>query len=1436
MPVTGACENVIRRYAPPVKGSVMMEMHKICRFALLGIATFVHGLALGSDAVYLKPLGADETRETQDGASWATAYADVASAAAAAGATPIYAAQGVYVVKATVTLSAATTIYGGFPGLSDDETLADRDVEAYQTIITGDQALDDVWVHGEPSLTGYSATSTTLTGKVIENGRISPPPAYTGDYDCYYPSYKNTNTSTGFSVANGLTVDGVWFNGFSPSGNNGSVFEMKGGALNIHNCRFVGIKGGARASLHYNVAAGGEIRDSKFLWSTSTECCTFRHSNAASDLIVSNCVFESCYRSGLGTGGNVFYGRDRTILRDCVFARNVDVTTQAGNNYGGMGNLVGGDGSNPVFIDCIITNNFTASSGQYGSPLIARGRLIRGGLIANNRYQVKPVDGLGYALIGYASNTSSSHFVCDGVTFRGNQVSAVQVTASSGAYYLGLLGQNVVSSGNGQPFTVINCVFDSNAALAEHAPVTGLTPRLCRGPYAMAVVSGAKSQVGVANCTFTGPFAEDMYDVAQYGAGYGYDINIVNSIFTVTDADIAANWLYADAPTRIKAYSCTVKNLPAAPNGLGVCSEFETDDVPMNAGFMPQAKTPGLRVTADIATNALATASAAPTFEFRPFGSDTWIALMPAVATAVTVCYSSVDDMNGVVRPRGVFTRGAVQRLPETAEFGATLTLRRSPLASGTLTGAANAQSVVEGSAIVPVTAVPNGEQVQFDGWYGVDGTLYSTDNPLAIASLGNDLVLTAKFKAAATKLTFDLGANGTFVENGASTITVEAEYLMDFPQVPAYRLNDGLVLVGWGELPAKVPAADTTYTAKCVTTDVRIIRVTPEGAGRMDGSDWANAYGDFAAAYADAATYRGEVWMKEGVYTLSETVAVRANVTVRGGFTGVETSADEADPTAHPTIFTGDVNGDDFWQVNGSSPAAANRTPVISDGKVNAPNPDGADTYWAPGGNVTDNTKFGFSHADVNATNAVLSGLTIVSFETTAFSSSTLGGSGVRLENCRFVANNGGHYGDDANSADYEKGGVYVNGTAITFDHCTFEGNFWAVNVAATEPSTNVFADCAFVGNFGGAKAATMRIRTKMSAVFERCRFFRNCNNDEKHESATCIVFAGSACCRLSDCVFEGNRSRGNSHGMILCYGSAASAGGHLFERCRFLGNTSSVNGGYGASSAVFAGYSQDDSFLVRDSYFAGNVQDTTTSGEAFHSSVLSSNGGNWTFLNCTFETNRLNVVKDTAKGATFNCLNGSCALVNCSVVDSELEGAGASAEFRLAADGSRTLALINTAVGNPSEDYVPFLSDTSTMHAGLAASVIRNYDATVMPQTANSYLHAVASAMPSFAHDLKTGENGAWAIGLFPGSLNARGGVPVWLSGNTVYFRDEATNPSKPWRKAIDAKPYSASVAGLDENTPTIPDAFGAMRNLRHFAMGPVCVSSSGMAIICR
>lgn len=166
----------------------------LCVFSAM--AGLLQGLESRGDAVYLKPLGAGEERATQDGTSWATAYATPVDAIAAAGAAgrPVYAAEGVYVVNAQIKLEANFEIYGGFPGLSTDETLADRDIDRHQTVFVGDQTLDDVWIHLEPKRGEANYTSTTLTAKVIADGVVNLP-AYTGEFDTYIPSRVNNNTA-----------------------------------------------------------------------------------------------------------------------------------------------------------------------------------------------------------------------------------------------------------------------------------------------------------------------------------------------------------------------------------------------------------------------------------------------------------------------------------------------------------------------------------------------------------------------------------------------------------------------------------------------------------------------------------------------------------------------------------------------------------------------------------------------------------------------------------------------------------------------------------------------------------------------------------------------------------------------------------------------------------------------------------------------------------------------------------------------------------------------------------------------------------------------------------------------------------------------------------------------------------------------------------------
>lgn len=159
---------------------ILRSVFCIALAVMLSFAETVSGAVL-----YVK---ADATGAA-NGSSWTDAYTTISSAiSAAADCDTIYVAKGVYVEK--LTISKSLTIYGGFPGLSMDETLADRDPEAYQAVVTPSTSAQSsaVWQHVEPDMDNYNfTTANTTTPLIAEDGTVHLP-AFTGDYDSWASS------------------------------------------------------------------------------------------------------------------------------------------------------------------------------------------------------------------------------------------------------------------------------------------------------------------------------------------------------------------------------------------------------------------------------------------------------------------------------------------------------------------------------------------------------------------------------------------------------------------------------------------------------------------------------------------------------------------------------------------------------------------------------------------------------------------------------------------------------------------------------------------------------------------------------------------------------------------------------------------------------------------------------------------------------------------------------------------------------------------------------------------------------------------------------------------------------------------------------------------------------------------------------------------------
>jgi len=281
--------------------------------------TAVSGNVWGVDFTISKMYVDSNATGNDDGSSWEDAYNYLQDAlAAASSGTQILVAEGTYRPdqktgqtpgnrSATFQLINGVALYGGFPsgGCND---WADRHIATYETILSGDLTIKDIYVSDPCNLLTESTRA--------ENS---------------YHVVTGSNTDA-TAILDGFTITAGNADGSAWPDNEG------GGMLNISsNCTVNKSKFVENSSS----AGGGGMR------------------NDYSNLHITNCIFFRNASGGSGGGGGVKNYNSSPTLLNCRFIWNEDVS--GGSNAGGLFNI----SSSPAVTNC----SFIKNSSVYGGAV-----------------------------------------------------------------------------------------------------------------------------------------------------------------------------------------------------------------------------------------------------------------------------------------------------------------------------------------------------------------------------------------------------------------------------------------------------------------------------------------------------------------------------------------------------------------------------------------------------------------------------------------------------------------------------------------------------------------------------------------------------------------------------------------------------------------------------------------------------------------------------------------------------------------------------------------------------------------------------------------------------------------------------------------------------------------------------------------------------------
>lgn len=411
---------------------------------------------------------------------------------------------------------------------------------------------------------------------------------------------------------------------------------------------------------------------------------------------------------------------------------------------------------------------------------------------------------------------------------------------------------------------------------------------------------------------------------------------------------------------------------------------------------------------------------------------------------------------------------------------------------------------------------------------------------------------------------------------------------------------------------------------------------VNDDAAGANNGTSWTDAFNDLQDALA-IAVEGDQIWVAGGTYLPGSdptaTFLLTINIQLYGGFDGTETALDERDnPADHPTILSGDLNGDDVDDdfINSKSDNVMTVLTVDETVKNNAL----LDGFTVKGGHAD-----GGSPAEAGSGGGIYcSGKLTVrecvfeqNFAITNGGAMYITGSGAEgglIEQCKFEKNRVSN-GDNSTT---HGGAIYlslVKGEGYQINGSSFDSNFggWAGGLHILN-STVILEGDSFTGNHterhgGGIRYRINGTETDLSLVINNCLF----ENNEASFGGGMYVFSEgeNISVEVTNSEFIGNDGvlqglpgwDAGSGGVSYNAGGGATNSSFYVDNCLFSANQSTYyDGGLGVSL-----FGDGDQVVIKNSEFTGN----TAGFESSAMEVWGSQGGNGTVLidSCTFQNN---------------------------------------------------------------------------------------------------------------------------------------------------------------------------------------------------------------------